>query len=379
MNGVAARGLGRFQALPRYRRWAALASLVWIVVVVSYAIGFLGSDGPASRGTIFIDGLFFLIALILPLLLVWLSARFAEELERQREAIAALAEVTPPLVEALQATRAALDRHGAASPQAIEAAVQSGVRQWMAASGNAQRTADPHPALAGLAEAQGRLEAAVREMLERAGAPALAPAPAEPEAPARPAARKGPVTRRKPTPEPKPAGAAAEPVLPLLSEAEAQPDPGWSDLVRALNFPRDEHDQDGFRALKAVLRHRGLAQMLQAAEDVLTLLSQKGIYVDDLAVDAGDPAAWRRFIAGVRGPEVAGIGQVQDAAAVETVRGLMKGDPIFRDTALFFHRRFDAVLVEFASDAEDERLLELIDTRSGRAFMLLARLNGAFG
>jgi hypothetical protein len=57
----------------------------------------------------------------------------------------------------------------------------------------------------------------------------------------------------------------------------------------------------------------------------------------------------------------------------------MKSDPIFRDTALFFHRRFDAVLAEFASEASDERLLELADTRSGRAFMLLARVNGAFG
>ena len=31
----------------------------------------------------------------------------------------------------------------------------------------------------------------------------------------------------------------------------------------------------------------------------------------------------------------------------------MKSDTIFRDTALFFQRRFDGVLAEFAADADD--------------------------
>ena len=55
----------------------------------------------------------------------------------------------------------------------------------------------------------------------------------------------------------------------------------------------------------------------------------------------------------------------------------MKSDSIFRDSALFFQRRFDGVLGEFAADADDAELEELAGTRSGRAFMLLARLNGS--
>ena len=55
----------------------------------------------------------------------------------------------------------------------------------------------------------------------------------------------------------------------------------------------------------------------------------------------------------------------------------MKSDTIFRDTALFFQRRFDAVLTEFAAGAGDAELVELAGTRSGRAFMLLARLSGS--
>ena len=55
----------------------------------------------------------------------------------------------------------------------------------------------------------------------------------------------------------------------------------------------------------------------------------------------------------------------------------MKSDTIFRDTALFFQRRFDSVLSEFAAGAGDAELMALAGTRSGRAFMLMARLSGS--
>jgi hypothetical protein len=214
-----------------------------------------------------------------------------------------------------------------------------------------------------------------------------APEPTAPEAPepeaSAPRGRKGAQRRREhaaPDPMPEPiAQPAPEPTLPLLPDGETDQRPGWADLVRALNFPRDDRDREGFRALKSALRHHGLAQMLQAAEDVLTILSQQGVYTDDLEPAERDAGAWRRFIAGARGSEVDAVGAIRDPRALEAARGLMKSDPIFRDTALFFHRRLDAVLAEFASEAPDERLLELADTRSGRAFMLLARVNGAFG
>ena len=55
----------------------------------------------------------------------------------------------------------------------------------------------------------------------------------------------------------------------------------------------------------------------------------------------------------------------------------MRSDSIFRDSALFFQRRFDGVLAEFAAEASDAEIEELAGTRSGRAFMLLARLSGS--
>ena len=79
----------------------------------------------------------------------------------------------------------------------------------------------------------------------------------------------------------------------------------------------------------------------------------------------------------MRGPEVAGLGGIRDERALETARGLMKSDSIFRDSALFFQRRFDGVLWEFAGEASDADIDDLAGTRSGRAFMLLARLSGS--
>jgi hypothetical protein len=356
----AMRGIGeRFLALPRMRRWALGASAAWGVLVASYAAGFFSiAGGTLPRGTVFLDAMFFLVALVLPLVLIWLAVWLAEELGRQRELVAALAEVAAPMTAALAETRVALDRYGPASPQEIQKAVQGAML--------GTRGPDPTGHLERLLAGQARLEAAV----QRLGALAAAPRP-EPPAPVA-----APVQAADPeTPAP-PKAAEAEP-LPLLPEAEAGAGPDWPDLIRALDFPRDADDREGFRALRAALRHHGLAQMLQAAEDVLNLLSQEGIFVDELTVEPADPAAWRRFIAGVRGPEVAGLGGLRDARALEVARGLTKSDSIFRDTALFFQRRFDAVLQDFAGEASDAELVEVAGTRSGRAFMLLARLSGS--
>lgn len=333
----------RLAALGRPARWAAGASLAWAVLVLAYGIGFLSVAGAGQeRGTLFLDAMFFLVALVLPVLLLCLAAWLAGELTRQREIVAALAEAAAPLAGALSEGRAALDPQEAASAAAVGRALEDAiraVRQDLAAS------------LERIAAGQARIEAALRHLAAEGLADSPVAGPAE---------------------------VVAVPEVAEMTRAEAgDPDrPTWADFVRALDFPRDAGDRDGFRALKTALRHPGLAQMLQAAEDVLNLLSQEGVYVDDLPMEPADPAAWRRFMAGIRGPEIAGLGGIRDPEALAAARGLMKSDSIFRDTALFFQRRFDSILADFARGADDEALVELAGTRSGRAFMLLARLGG---
>ncbi|HET9069096.1 MAG TPA: hypothetical protein VFN28_10665, partial [Amaricoccus sp.] len=330
-------GIGaRLQGMSRFRRRAAAASALWIVLVLAYGIGFMQV---ASRETPFLDAMLFVLALVLPLLLLWLAAWLAEELERQREIVAALAEVTAPLVATLGATRAAIEGQApATSPEEI--------RRVMEAALAAARPDHGVP-LERLLAGQARIEVALQKLTLRRPAAEPQPEPAAGERPAPPAAPPpSPPPPAAPPPAAPPPAATAEPPLPLMPAEEAPVRLDWPDLVRALDFPRDADDRAGFRALKVALRHHGLAQMLQAAEDVLTLLSQEGVFVDELAMAPVDPGAWRRFIAGKRGPEVAGLGGIGDAGALDAARALMRSDPIFRDSALFFQRRFDAVLGE---------------------------------
>ncbi len=56
----------------------------------------------------------------------------------------------------------------------------------------------------------------------------------------------------------------------------------------------------------------------------------------------------------------------------------MKQDPIFRDTGHHFLRRFDKMLTEFCETATDSDIVDLSDTRTSRAFMLLGRVTGMF-
>lgn len=150
------------------------------------------------------------------------------------------------------------------------------------------------------------------------------------------------------------------------------------DYIKALNFPDDEHDKAGFDALRRALRDRTARRLVQASQDVLTLLSQDGIYMDDLHPDPVPAKVWRQFAAGARGKPVDALGAVRERSALGLIAGRMREDTIFRDAVHHFLRRFDEMLVTFEDQATDTDLLALAETRTARAFMLLARATGTF-
>jgi hypothetical protein len=149
-------------------------------------------------------------------------------------------------------------------------------------------------------------------------------------------------------------------------------------LIRALNFPETAEDEEGFAALRLALQDRKAAQVIQAAQDVLTLLSQDGIYMDDLRPDMARPEIWRQFAQGTRGRAVAALGGVRDRSSLALTNARMKQDPIFRDAAHHFLRRFDQMLANFEEEATDADISALGETRTARAFMLLGRVAGTF-
>lgn len=180
----------------------------------------------------------------------------------------------------------------------------------------------------------------------------------------------------------KPAPAALsedQPALALGTQSvDMAPKVEVDDLIRALNFPETAEDEAGFAALRRAMKDRNAAQLIQAAQDILTLLSQDGIYMDDLTPDRARPEIWRMFGQGSRGRPVAALGGIRDRSSLALTAGRMKQDPIFRDAAHHFLRRFDKLFAEFEKTASDGEISAMADTRTARAFMLLGRVAGTF-
>ncbi len=170
-----------------------------------------------------------------------------------------------------------------------------------------------------------------------------------------------------------------QPGLALGTPAEALAQPvSVGDFIRALNFPDSQEDREGIRALRAALEDRSLAKLIRAAQDVLTLLGQDGIFMDDLRADRAKPDVWRRFAGGERGKTIAALGGVRDRSSLALTSGRMRQDTIFRDAAHHFLRQFDRTVADFEKNATDQEIADFAETRTARAFMLLGRVTGTF-
>lgn len=162
------------------------------------------------------------------------------------------------------------------------------------------------------------------------------------------------------------------------TDPSADPELTVDELIVALHFPQDAHDQAGFRALRRALRDRQSKVVVTAAQDLLTLLSQAGLYMDDLTVEPARPELWRRFAHGERGAPVGAVGGVRDEEMISLVTQRLRADTIFRDVALHFLRVFDQLLAKLEPHLSDSEIVELADTRTARSFMLVGRAMGTF-
>jgi hypothetical protein len=180
-------------------------------------------------------------------------------------------------------------------------------------------------------------------------------------------------------PAPAPSLTDEQPGLALGTPAEALRAPlSVAEFIRALQFPENPDDREGFRALRLALEDRDVAKLIRAAQDVLTLMSQEGVYMDDLRPDRARPELWRRFAAGERGRGIAAIGGVRDRSSLALTAGRMREDPVFRDAGHHFLRTFDRMFQQFEKNATDAEISDLAETRTARAFMLFGRVMGVF-
>ncbi|AZB60665.1 hypothetical protein [Cereibacter sphaeroides] len=179
--------------------------------------------------------------------------------------------------------------------------------------------------------------------------------------------------------EPAPAGRAPEdqPALALGGPRQRAP-LTVGDLVRAMNFPESAEDRAGFRALRRALEDPSSAKLIRAAQDVLTLLSQLGLFMEDFPPDRARPDIWRRFAEGERGRPISDLGGIHDKEALASIAAKMREDAVFRDASHHFLRAFDRTVSHFAGQASDAEIVDMSETRTARAFMLIGRASGTF-
>ncbi len=305
-------------------------SVLWLLAVTLF---FVFAGGQSADGSPRIDTLRFvmtIIAVFMPVALIWVAATTSRSNRIMREES-----------ERLQSAINAMRHSHIQQQQAGVLAVTPGVEQKLAEIAAAQRKTEN--TLSTFNSVKPRVQQAV----------------AIPE-PDRPLAQSQASLEL---------GTPAETLTPPLSV---------TDFIRALHFPETAEDKEGFDALRLALQDRKVSQLIQAAQDVLTLLSQDGIYMDDLTPDRARPEIWRRFAQGERGKSIAVIGGIRDRSSLALAAGRMRQDPIFRDSVHHFIRKFDHTFAEFEKTASDQDIAELAETRSARAFMLLGRATGTF-
>lgn len=315
---------------------ASILSVVWVILFAGYGAGYFGLLGDIAepRDAAFLEIIFFLIVLILPLAFVWLgSALIRRSFQIQDEARRLEREFRD-----LKTGGSAKNKSGISQPRIKDSRVEA----------LQQRVTE-------LTKQIRQLETTVTSVRQiQAAMQTQASASAG-----------GAGSKQK----------KSDSVSRDINDYSMD----WSDLLRALDFPRDEKDAEGFRALRLAKRDEDTGQLLRAAEDILNLLAQEGIYMDDLRPEIAPAYDWHMFAQGTRGSDVDTVGGIDAPEAMERIKEREKSDQIFRDSSLYFLRRFDIMLKSFAEGASDAQIQLLADTRTGRAFMLLGRAAGMFG
>lgn len=311
-------------------RVALVLSVLWLALVAGFFVFVPRGEGSLSSLSLVMT----LVGIFLPVAMIWVAAVTARTAREMRAEAREL-------------------------KQSVEAMRQAWITQQTARSGpSVERKLDE------IAATARQTESAIATFTSRRDAVATQPS----------ADRKAAFAAPRAT-----AAGEDQPALALGTPPEDLHAPvSVSDFIQALNFPDNAEDREGFRALRRALEDRTMAKLIRAAQDVLTLMAQDGIYMDDLKPDRAKPDLWRRFARGERGREVASLGGVRDRSSLALTTGRMRQDTIFRDAAHHFLRQFDKTFSEFEKNASDQEVAELAETRTARAFMLLGRVTGTF-
>lgn len=311
---------------------------LWIIAIALFF--WLLPATPADGGMSVAEKLLLAFAILFPVALIWAAVFVAQTIRSLRQETAALR-------SALDKIGRSVTGGGTGSPVSDDTALKNQLAE-----------------IAALTRQTDHRISALAEQTDRR--------PEKPSGPRKDAALRDP--GKKPAED-----TGAQPALPLSGPNQAERMPvSIAEFIRALDFPKTADDRDGFRIMRRAMEERRLSKLLTVAQDLLSVMSEDGIYMDDLHPDLPMARVWRRFAHGERGLTISALGGIRDRAALTLVKSRMKSDAEFRDKAHHFLREFDTVLRNFEQSANDEDLNAMATTRTARAFMLLGRVAGTF-
>jgi len=167
--------------------------------------------------------------------------------------------------------------------------------------------------------------------------------------------------------EPKPAPAAAEPKSDDFEFMARALD--WEKFVKAANFPENERDTATLDALYDVLTDPEAAALLQSSEDTLATLADIDLYMEDFIPEMSSVSAWRGHLDGI----ASNVIPIQSPVEQSRISAKIAADDKFRKLSERFVERYHVVAKRlFAEGADGKLAVELSDTRTGRAYLLVA-------
>ncbi|MFK7945868.1 MAG: hypothetical protein AB8B85_23565, partial [Paracoccaceae bacterium] len=132
-------------------------------------------------------------------------------------------------------------------------------------------------------------------------------------------------------------------------------------------------------AVKAAAGDPDIAAVLVQSQAISKALADDKVHLEDLSFEHAPAALWHRYALGERGAEITSLGEVSDEISLALVRARLRSDPEFRALAIRFAASYGRMLGRAATDlGADPKLVEIAETRPGRAFVLLGGLVGAF-
>ncbi|MEM1298051.1 MAG: hypothetical protein AAGH68_02135 [Pseudomonadota bacterium] len=162
-----------------------------------------------------------------------------------------------------------------------------------------------------------------------------------------------------------------------LPRSVARAPVNWTAATRALD---DDTGLNGAHsAVRAAAGDPDLAILLRQTSALAKALAEDKVHLEDLTLEHAPASLWHRYGMGERGPEIAVLGEVSDDITTALVRARLRGDMEFRTLAIRFADAYGRVLSRAAADlGPDPKLVEMAETRTGRAFVLLGGMVGAF-